>query len=131
MKPKHKKGVEFIMVELPKFDKLGAAIRRSPRKKWNLLVEEVNSISNILANAVDNDTIYDDTDIKSKMGYADIPADTNLQAEIGTKADSNHGHTLSNVSDLDTVEAVFTYTDDSTETVLLVKQVQSNSQSNS
>lgn len=40
-----------------------------------------------------------------------------------SKANSNHTHTVSNVSDLDTVEAVVTYTDESTETILLVKQV--------
>ena len=42
------------------------------------------------------------------------------------KADSTHSHTLTNVTDLTTVEATITYTDDSTETILLVKQVVSN-----
>lgn len=36
------------------------------------------------------------------------------------KANANHTHTLDKVSDVDTVEAVVTYSDESTETLLLV-----------
>lgn len=112
---------------LKKWNKLPVNLRRSVADRWNELVDEVNSCSGILENAVDNDTIYDDTDIKSKMGYANIPENSNLQAEIEGKADSNHAHTVSDVSDLTTVAVVVTYEDETTETVNLVKQVVSNS----
>ena len=57
---------------------------------------------------------YDDTDIKEKMGYADIPSGENLQGQISElqgavedldggldgKADVNHTHTESDITDL-------------------------------
>lgn len=57
---------------------------------------------------------YDDTDIKEKMGYDNIPAGENLQGQIGElqgavedldggldgKADVNHTHTESDITDL-------------------------------
>ena len=39
------------------------------------------------------------------------------------KANSTHSHTVSDVSDATTVTVVVTYTDESTETINLVKQV--------
>ena len=50
-------------------------------------------------------------------------------ADLGTnKADASHNHTLTGVTDLSTVEATVTYTDQSTDTLLLVVQTQSQSQ---
>lgn len=98
------------------------------------VAEVLQEHDDILKNAVDNDTIYDDSDLKAKMGYSNIPANTSLQEEIDAKADAsalnskanaNHSHTLDKITDLETVEVVVTYTDESTETLYLVKQVQS------
>jgi hypothetical protein len=46
------------------------------------------------------------------------------------KADTTHSHTLTNVTDLSTVEATVTYTDTTTGTLLLVVQTQAQSESN-
>lgn len=107
-----------------------------PKRLWKILTDldsRVGTAETTLANAVDNDTIYDDSDLKAKMGYNNIPANTNLQEEIDAKADAsslnskanaNHNHTLDKITDCETVEVVVTYTDESTETLYLVKQIQ-------
>lgn len=50
-----------------------------------------------------------------------------LKEDVATlktgKANSTHSHTVSDVSDVTTVTVVVTYTDESTETINLVKQV--------
>ena len=47
-------------------------------------------------------------------------------ADLGTnKASADHTHTLTGVTDLQTVEATVTYTDQSTGTLLIVTQTQS------
>lgn len=71
---------------------------------------------------------YINNDSTSDSAIAEIIGNSNsgLVKDVAdlktTKANSNHTHTLSNVSDLGTVEVVVTYTDDSTETLTLVKQ---------
>ena len=67
--------------------KLKNALKSSPAtypliKYLEGLDTTVTNTNNIVENAVDNDTIYDDTDLKEKIGYDNIPSDTNLQAEI-------------------------------------------------
>ena len=61
--------------------------------------------------------------LKETVGDADSGLVKDV-ADLKTgKANANHTHTLNKVTDLDTVEAVVTYADESTETILLVKQV--------
>lgn len=105
------------------------------------LDERVSSNESILENAVDNDTIYDDTDLWTVTGvskdtdltdnFTDLATRIDGKADssaLNTKANANHSHTLSSVTDLETVEVVVTYTDSTTETLYLVKQVQSQPQ---
>lgn len=100
--------------------------------------DRITAAESTLSNAVDNDTIYDDTDLWTVTG---IPKDTDLTdnftdlatridskadaSALNSKANANHSHTLDKITDLETVEVVVTYTDESTETLYLVKQVQS------
>lgn len=99
--------------------------------------DRLKTTESTLSNAVDNDTIYDDTDLWTVIGVSkdtDLTNDfTDLATRIDAKADSsalnskanaNHSHTLDKITDLETVEVVVTYTDSTTETLYLVKQTQ-------
>ena len=72
---------------------------------------------------------YINSDTKSEAAIAEVVGDENsgLVKDVNDlktgKANANHTHTLNKVTDLTTVEAVVTYADESTETILLVKQV--------
>lgn len=137
--------------------KLKLALKSSPSTKPLIKYLEgldttVTSNDSILQNAVDNDTIYDDTEIQNKVGaletsvgdnnsglvkdvndlkttVGDANTDNTLVKDVAnlktSKASANHTHTLSNISDLSTVNMEITYSDESTETILLVKQTQS------
>lgn len=61
--------------------------------------------------------------IRETIGEIDVDEDGDIATQLSGKASTSHTHTLTGVTDLDTVEAVITYTDESTETILLVKQV--------
>lgn len=67
--------------------KLKLALKSSPSTKplikyLESLDSSVSNAESILENVTDSGDVYDDTDLKSKIGYDDIPNDTNLQAEI-------------------------------------------------
>ena len=67
--------------------------------------------------------ILDIGNLKETVGDADSGLVKDV-ADLKTgKANANHTHTLNKISDVTTVEAVVTYADESTETLLLVKQV--------
>ena len=110
---------------LPK--KVKNALKSSPATK-----PLINYLENL---TVEGGSGYDDTALKGRVSaletsVGDADTDNTLVKDVASlktsKANSNHTHTLSNVTDLETVEAVFTYEDDSTETKLLVVQTNSN-----
>ena len=82
---------------------------------------DISSLKETVGDA-DSGLVKDVTGLKTTVG----DADNGLVKEVNTlktsKANSSHTHSLSNISDLETVEAVITYTDNSTATILLVKQ---------
>lgn len=64
--------------------------------------------------------IQDISDLKATVGDENGGLVKDVSDLKTGKANANHTHTVDKISDLDTVEAVITYSDDSTETVLLV-----------
>lgn len=66
--------------------------------------------------------ILDIGNLKTTVGDANGGLVKDVADLKSGKANANHTHTLNKITDLDTVEAVVTYTDESTETILLVKQ---------
>lgn len=124
--------------------KLKNALKSSPATKPLVAYLEgldstVSSNNSTLQNAVDNDTIYDDTNVWTAIGvskdtdftdnYTDLSTLISGKADssaLNSKANANHNHTLDKITDTTTVEAVVTYEDNSTETILLVKKTVSN-----
>lgn len=80
-------------------------------------IENLQERIRVLENREDNDTIYDDTDLKDRIGYDNIPQDENIQNEINTligiengivgtlenlqenKAEVNHTHSYNDLED--------------------------------
>ena len=111
--------------------KLKNALKSSPATKPLIAYLEgldttVSSNNSTLQNAVDNDTIYDDTNVWTAIGVSkdtDFTDNyTDLSTLISGKADENHTHTVSNISNATTTTISITYTDDSTDSITFVTQ---------
>ena len=84
-------------------------------KRWFKKLEELDSAQ--------GGDVADITALEKVVGDADSGLVKDVADLQNGKADAAHTHSLTDVSDLTAVEATVTYSDDSTETILLVKQV--------
>ena len=122
--------------------KIKDALKSSPSTKPLVkylegMENRVSSNEAILSNAVDNDTIYDDTEIQNKVSalegvVGDSNTDNTLVKDVAnlkiTKANSNHSHSYNDLTDkpdLSSVSGGFTpyhiqvYTTDSVDNLVL------------
>ena len=107
------------------------SIRRRILEKGNLIKEQFIRVLQehedriVAVENGESGEAADITELKTIVGDEDSGLVKDVADLKTTKANANHNHTLTNVTDLATVEATVTYTDSSTETILLVKQVSS------
>ena len=69
------------------------------------------------------DHVHPKSSIYAESSHSHSISDvTNLQTSLDGKASSSHNHTVANISNASTVAVVVTYTDNTTETLTLLKQ---------
>lgn len=71
---------------------------------------------------IDTSQLADIGELQTIVGDSESGLVKDVASLKTSKANSNHSHELSNISDLETVEVVVTYDDESTETLNLIKQ---------